>query len=187
MPTTQERTTDASEACRLERRERLLLTLFIVGLVLSGLTAVPIQTGMPWLQEIAGEGSWMGARWPILGTWISHVHRGVAEVGREQPFLFYGTDWLAFGHIAIAVFFLGPLRDPVRNLWVIHAGMIACVLVVPWALVLGPIRGIPFFWQLIDCSFGVVGIVPLYLASRYARRIVELDAHHAQRPHTHPQ
>jgi len=65
--------------------------------------------------------------------------------------------------------------------------MIACMLVVPWALVLGPIRGIPFFWQLIDCSFGVVGIVPLYLASRYARRIVELDAHHAQRPHTHPQ
>ncbi len=38
-----------------------------------------------------------------------------------------------------------------------------------------PIRGIPFFWRLIDCSFGVIGIVPLYMASRYIRRIAELD------------
>lgn len=119
---------------------------------------------------------WNGDRWPALGAWVSHIHRGVAEVGREQPFLFYGTDWLAFGHIAIAMFFLGPLRDPLRNLWVIHAGMIACALVIPWALVFGPIRGIPFFWRLIDCSFGVVGIVPPYLASRYTRRLAELDS-----------
>lgn len=160
-----------SENKRLLWWVRVLLAAFMVGLVLSGLTAVPIQTGVPFLQKIAGEGSWMGDRWPVLGTWISHVHRGVAEIGREQPFLFYGTDWLAFGHIAIAVFFFGPLRDPVRNLWVIHAGMIACVLVIPWALIFGPIRGIPFFWQLIDCSFGVAGIVPLYLASRCTRRI----------------
>ncbi len=26
--------------------------------------------------------------------------------------------------------------------------------------------GIPLFWQLIDCSFGIIGIVPLYLAHR---------------------
>jgi len=37
---------------------------------------------------------------------------------------------------------------------------------VPWALVFGPLRGIPFFWRLIDCSFGVVGIVPLWLCRR---------------------
>lgn len=167
--------TESPNTSFLRRRVRAFLALFIVGLVLSGLTAIPIQTGVPLLQKVAGEGSWVESWWPAFAAWISHVDRGVAEVGREQPFLFYGTDWLAFGHIAIAVFFLGPLRDPVRNLWVIHAGMIACVLVTPWALVFGPIRGIPFFWQLIDCSFGVVGLVPLYLASRYTRRIVESD------------
>lgn len=170
-----EKTNDTSETRSLRRRVRLLLSLFVVGLVLSGLTAVPIQTGAPLLQKLAGEGSWVESWWPAFVAWISHVDRGVTEVGREQPFLFYGTDWLAFGHIAIAVFFLGPLRDPVRNLWVIHAGMIACILVIPWALVFGPIRGIPFFWRLIDCSFGVIGIVPLYMASRYIRRIAELD------------
>ena len=50
--------------------------------------------------------------------------------------------------------------------------MIACILVIPWALIFGPVRGIPFFWRLIDCSFGVVGIIPLFLAWRYTRRII---------------
>jgi hypothetical protein len=93
-------------------------------------------------------------------------------MSEDRRLLLWARTWLAFGHIAIAVFFLGPLRDPVRNLWVIWAGMIACVLVIPWAMVFGPIRGIPFFWRLIDCSFGVVGIVPLYLAYRCIRRTV---------------
>ncbi len=68
--------------------------------------------------------------------------------------------------IVIAVAFVGPLRDPVRNLWVVEFGMIACVLVVPLALICGPLRGIPFFWRLIDCSFGVLGIIPLWLCRR---------------------
>ena len=63
--------------------------------------------------------------------------------------------------MVIAVAFIGPLRDPVKNVWVIDFGMIACAAVIPLALICGPIRGIPFWWQLIDCSFGVVGIVPL--------------------------
>ena len=176
MAANPERKSEGPNIGSLRREARVFLALFIAGLVLSGLTAVPIRTEVPLLQKVAGEGSWVKDRWPAVAAWVSHVDRGVAEVGREQPFLFYGTDWLAFGHIAIAVFFLGPLRDPVRNLWGIHAGMIACVLVIPWALVFGPIRGIPLFWRLIDCSFGAVGIVPLYLASRCARRIVELGA-----------
>lgn len=116
----------------------------------------------------------MGTWWPALAAWISRVHRGVTGTSQDYPFILYGTDWLAFGHLAIAIAFLGPLRDPVRNLWVVEFGMIVCVLVIPWALFFGPIRGIPFFWQLIDCSFGVVGIVPLYLARRYTRRMIKL-------------
>ncbi|MEN6577115.1 MAG: hypothetical protein ABFD90_12285 [Phycisphaerales bacterium] len=46
---------------------------------------------------------------------------------------------------------------------------------IPWALVFGPIRGIPLFWRMIDCSFGVVGIVPPYLARRCIRRTVPFD------------
>jgi hypothetical protein len=59
----------------------------------------------------------------------------------------YGTDWLAFAHLVIAVAFWGPLRDPVRNIWVIEWGMIACVGIVPLALFAGPVRDIPLWWS----------------------------------------
>jgi hypothetical protein len=162
-----------SDKRRLLRRARIWLMLFLIGLVVSGLSAIPLKAEVGFLQRVLGEGSRMGTWWPALAAWISRVHRGVTETSRDYPFILYGTDWLAFGHIVIAIAFLGPLRDPVRNLWVINFGMIACVLVIPWALFFGPIRGIPFFWQLIDCSFGV-GIVPLYLTRRYTRRIIRL-------------
>lgn len=111
----------------------------------------------------------------VLAQWISFVHRGVTEASRQYPFLFYGTDWLAFAHIVIAIAFVGPLRDPVRNIWVVEFGMIACILVIPLALICGPIRGIPFFWRLIDCSFGVIGIIPLYFAKKSILRVTILE------------
>jgi hypothetical protein len=46
--------------------------------------------------------------------------------------------------------------------------MIACVLILPFAFVMGHQRGIPLWWQLIDCSFGVFGIIPLW----YVRNLI---------------
>ena len=93
---------------------------------------------------------------------------------QKYPFMFYGTDWLAFGHIVIAIAFLGALKDPVKNIWIIEFGMLACLLVIPYALIFGAIRGIPFFWRLIDCSFGIIGILPLWLTRKYVHRIKSL-------------
>ena len=39
----------------------------------------------------------------------------------------------------------------------LYTGIAACLAVIPLALICGPIRGIPFYWRLIDCSFGVIG------------------------------
>jgi hypothetical protein len=86
----------------------------------------------------------------------------------------YGTDWLAFGHFMIALAFVGPLRHPVRNIWVIEFGMIACVLVVPYAMTMGGFRGIPIGWRLIDCSFGVFGIIPLWFCRQQIKRLAAL-------------
>ncbi|HVR37323.1 MAG TPA: hypothetical protein VMS21_15920, partial [Methylomirabilota bacterium] len=69
-----------------------------------------------------------------------------------------------------------PWRDPVRNVWVIEFGMIACVLVVPFALIMGGVRDIPFGWRLIDCCFGVFGIIPLWFCRRLIVRLAELEA-----------
>ena len=164
-----------ADANMLRRRTRCLLILFLIGLVLSGLTAFPIPGEVAILQKVFGEGSAMQPAWPRVASWISVVHRGVEETSRKHPFMFYGTDWLAFAHLVIAVAFIGPLRDPVKNIWVVEFGMIACVLVIPLALICGPIRGIPFFWQLFDCSFGMIGFIPLWLARRYIRRMAELQ------------
>ena len=165
-----------SNAHMLMRRVRGLLVLFVVGLVLSGLTAFPLKIEVDVLNGLVGQGSSFEDFWPEMAKWISRVHTGISEVNQKYPFISYGTDWLAFAHIVIAIAFLGAIRDPVRNIWVVEFAMIACVLVVPFSLIGGGFRGIPMFWRLIDCSFGVVGIAPLWLARRYARRLVLDDA-----------
>jgi hypothetical protein len=140
---------------------RLILILFIIGLVLSGITAFPLEWELRMLTSWFGHGTAIGSYFPGIAHWLSYVQEGLEFAGNKYPFLAYGTDWLAFAHLVIAVAFLGPLKDPVKNIWVIEFGMIACILIIPLALICGPIRGIPFFWQLIDCSFGIFGLIPL--------------------------
>lgn len=149
------------------RRIRFLIVIFIVGLVLSGITAFPLQTELGWLVSLLHT-SWLQ---PIadsshLLSWVERVNEGLAATNAHYPFLAYGTDWLAFAHLVIAIAFIGPYLDPVRNKWVITFGLIACGGIIPLALIAGPIRGIPFVWRLIDCSFGVCGAVPLFLCDR---------------------
>ena len=142
---------------------------------MSGLTAFPIEAEAEMLQRLIGVGSPFESLWPQMSKWISFVHAGIMETSHRYPFMFYGTDWLAFAHIVIAIAFIGPLRDPVKNVWVVQFGMIACVLVIPTALICGQIRGVPFYWRLIDCSFGVIGIIPLWLSRCCIQRLIQLQ------------
>lgn len=154
------------------RRIRILLAFFIAGLVLSGLTAFPLEHETATLNRIFGvPPTPPPGTEPALNSWLRRVHQGVANTNRDYPFIAYGTDWLAFGHLVIAVAFLGPFVDPVRNKWVLVFGIIACVGVLPLALIAGPIRSIPLYWRLIDCSFGIVGVVPLLICFRCVRQL----------------
>jgi hypothetical protein len=159
----------------LERRIRLWLVFFVIALALSGLTAFPIETETRWLYEVVASPSLPFAEnWPALVGWVHLVHRAVAETYARYPFVAYGTDWLAFAHLVIAVAFWGPIKDPVRNAWVIDWAMIACAGVLPLALICGEVRGIPLFWRAIDMSFGVCGIVPLLIVRRDIRALERL-------------
>ena len=149
------------------RRIRFWLALFIAGLILSGITAFPLQTELGWLVCLVHSDSIR----PIadvthLGLWFERVSEALRATNGRYPFLAYGTDWLAFAHLVIAVAFVGPFIDPVRNKWVITFGLIACAGVPPLALIAGPIRGIPLGWSLIDCSFGIIGCIPLLICRR---------------------
>lgn len=151
-----------------ERAIRIWLIIFIVCLVLSGITAFPLETELRIGSDILDSTVLAGTE---LATWVHTVRDGLIATNDSYPFLAYGTDWLAFAHLVIAVAFIGPLRDPVRNIWVIQFGMVACAGVIPLALIAGSIRGIPLGWQLIDMSFGVVGIIPLLIVYRLIRRL----------------
>jgi hypothetical protein len=132
------------------------LILFMLVLLLSGLTAIPVKSEINLLYRMTGN---IG----FVQSWVEKLQDGIHETSEKYPFLFYGYDWLAFAHFVLAILFIGPLRDPVRNKWVIEFGMIACLLIIPFALVAGYFRGIPFWWRLVDCSFGVIGLIPLSL------------------------
>jgi len=152
----------------------------MAGLVLSGVTAFPLQTELTWLLTfLQTRAALPVAEATGLLAWIKRVHEALSSTNANYPFLAYGTDWLAFAHVVIAVAFVGPFLDPVRNKWVVTFGLVACGGVIPLALIAGHIRGIPIAWQLIDCSFGVLGAIPLLLCRRM---IVELELEKKESP-----
>ena len=155
------------------RRARVALALFIAGLVVSGVTAFPLagelDLAAKWfgLERVAASGGFLAD----VAGWVLRVREALHVTYARYPFIAYGTDWLAFGHLIIALFFVPPWIDPVRNVAAIRVGLWACVFVLPLALICGPLRGVPFFWRLVDCSFGVLGFPLLWYALRQARAL----------------
>ncbi len=160
----------------LLRRIKQLTWFFIVGLVISGATAIPLEWEVNLLVNWFGlVGQTSATATTELGRWLLKAREALQAVSAQHPLLFYGTDWLAFGHFVIAIAFIGALRDPVRNRWLFDFGLIACVLVIPFALLFGAVRGVPFWWRLIDCSFGVFGFIPLWFCRKWAMELERSD------------
>ncbi|MGW1257393.1 hypothetical protein ACWD5Q_19975 [Streptomyces sp. NPDC002513] len=164
-----------SDRAALLKGIRAWLVLFVVCLVLSGATAFPLVHELRWAEDLLTSLS-VPRHLPALMDWIERVRQGIDATDARYPFVLYGTDWLAFAHLVIAVAFYGPYRDPVRNIWVVEFGMIACAGIVPLALICGPIRGIPVWWSLIDMSFGVFGVIPLAVVRKKIKRLEGLTA-----------
>jgi hypothetical protein len=144
---------------------RRWIIFYMIMLFVSGLTAMPAEAELSFLSRCFPPDT-------MTGAWIEKIYAGVSNTNRDYPFIGYGYDWLAFAHFTLAILFIGPLRDPVRNKWVIEFGIIACLLIIPFALIAGHFRGIPFWWRLIDCSFGVIGIIPLRIC---LKKITQLE------------
>ncbi|MBL7933875.1 MAG: hypothetical protein JNL60_18370 [Bacteroidia bacterium] len=139
-----------------------ILMAFIVCLLLSGITAFPLRTEMDFLVRYHNS-------FPnFISIWIKQVH---AAISATPDLVLYGTDWLAFAHIIIALFFIPVYLDPIKYRINIIIGVLACILVFPLAFICGPIRGIPFFHQLIDCSFGLFGGILLYIINNKIKKL----------------
>jgi hypothetical protein len=158
---------------KLLLRYRLSLALFIFGLIVSGLTAFALEIETAILKRL------LPLNPPIdptsilfpLRAFIYNVHYAIHDTYARFPILGYGTDWLGFAHFVIVAFFILPFVDPVRYRAILYVGLTACAGVIVVALICGPIRGIPFFWTLIDCSFGIIGAIPLLYCLRLTKKI----------------
>ena len=147
---------------------RVLLAGFIVGVALAGATAFPLT----W--EIALLAKWLQSaplQIPGLTAWVVRVSAGLTETDAKFPFLAYGTDWLAFAHLMIAIAYIGPYREPARNRWILEWGLICCAGVIPLAVICGPIRSIPWGWTLVDCAFSIVGAPVLWILWRWSKEL----------------
>ena len=103
---------------RILRRCRWVIGLFMLGLVLSGVTAFPLERELALLAKARGIEAGVTTQ-NGLDHWIGAVRDGLQDTYARYPWIAYGTDWLAFAHIVIAVFFIGSMLDPVRNVWVL--------------------------------------------------------------------
>jgi hypothetical protein len=146
----------------LLRSTRRWLLFFMLALFFSGVTAIPVGAELKWLLSILPGNN-------VFSGWLQRVLSAWTAVATDYPFLLYGYDWLAFAHFLLALLFIGPWKDPVKNIWVIEFGMLASILVLPLAWIAGPLRGIPVGWRLIDCSFGVLAFPLLWKCRRNAR------------------
>lgn len=142
-----------------------MIVFFMLALILSGITAFPAETELHWLLQHAG---WM----PLsLQQWLHDCYNALHDTNSRYPMLTYGYDWLAFAHIVIALAFIGPLKDPVKNKWIIDWAILACFAVFPLAFIAGSVRNIPLFHILIDCAFGLIGLFPLFICRKWIRQL----------------
>lgn len=159
------------QSTKLLAQIRKWILLFVILLILSGITAFPIETEIKFIYQRL---HFFPA---FMQPWLTQIYTDIVETNKNYPFISYGTDWLAFAHIVIGLAFIGPYKDPVKNIWIIEWAMLCCIAVLPLAFIAGPIRGIPFYHQLIDCSFGVLGIIPLYMVWKKVKSLEMLLTH----------
>lgn len=157
-------------------RIRLLALFFIVALIISGATAFPLEQELSLITKLIKPLVESSRIINGLYLWIAHVHEAIVNTNASYPFLAYGTDWLAFAHIIIAIAFVGVLIKPVRNIWIVYWAILACAAVFPLAFICGSIREIPTFWILIDCSFGALGLIPLFFLIKYINELARISS-----------
>ena len=86
---------------------RLAIGIVIAGLVFSGVTAFPLLQELRLLSSVmTGESQANPGLHGGFEHWILRVREGLEATHARYPFLAYGTDWLGFGHLVIALLFI---------------------------------------------------------------------------------
>jgi hypothetical protein len=150
---------------RLRKKIKAAIIITMIGLLLNGISAIPLRFELNILLSNPD------ALPTFLHDWWTYVNKGVNETSNKYDFMRYGFDWLGFAHLLIAIAFIGPLKDPVKNEWVVRWGMIASVLSVLMAIGWEWRRGIPLWWSCIDAFIAIVAFIILLLCNRWIKEL----------------
>ena len=160
------------------RKIRIYLILFLLAFVFSLHMVVFIETDAELLAKYVGHDTFMEELSPSISAWMEHLNLAVSETYSSYPFIAYCMDWLCYAFVVIAIFLLGAIKDPVKNVWVVQVFLVACCLGLILPFIVGPIRDIPIFWRFFDSSFGLIGLLFLLLPYRLIRKLEAL--HHKE-------
>ena len=148
-----------------------MLIIVALGLFLSGVTIWPwdieLRFGISTLQTINGPE-------PLIQL-LEEIQHDMRMLEESNSFVLYVADWLAFAHLVLAALFLMALKDPIRNVLVVHFGILCSLSVPVLTFSCIPMRGIPFFWVWIDSSFALCAI-PLWIALKDIRKLEQQRA-----------
>jgi hypothetical protein len=149
----------------LRRKIKIAIIITIIGLLLNGFSAIPLRTEVNILLSNPD------ALPQFLRDWLTYVNKGVNETSNNYSFMRYGFDWLGFAHLLIAIAFIGPLKDPIKNEWIVRWGMIASILSVLMAFGWERMRAIPLWWSFVDASIAIVAFFILWLCNRWIKEL----------------
>ena len=156
------------------RRIRIVVALFVVGLIASGVTAIPLKWEIDTLASMMGIAPGAAPQSLAgLDRWIALVRQGLHETDAEVPVhrVRYGLAGVRAHHDRRGVRRApaGPGPQRVGH----HVRTDRLRVRDPDGDDLRWPAGIPFNWRLIDCAFGIAGALPLGLARLWTARLAK--------------
>jgi len=146
----------------LRARIKVLTWVFILGLIFSGATAIPLEPELNLLAKFFGVADKSSIE---VASGMAHWILRSRSPARHQCEISVSGVWNRLAGVRTFCNRSGVHRGiarPGSQRVAFYLCMIACVMIVPYAFIFGGVRGIPVYWRLIDCSFGVFGILPIW-------------------------
>ena len=164
-------TDNTTKEKQLRGRIKAAIIITMLGLLLNGISSLPLRTELNILLSYSGQLP------QFLVDWWTYVNQGVLETSEKYNFMRYGFDWLAFAHLTIAIAFIGPLRDPIKNQWVVKWGMIVAALGIVMAFGWERMRDIPIWWSFVDAGISYVAFLVLWFCNRWIEKLKVISFH----------
>lgn len=154
---------------------RTYLVIFLLGILFSLHTVLFVEVETAFFNKHFGPGTAMEQKLPAVSSWIETLYTNVHQTYKNYPVMAYCMDSLSYACVIFAIFMIGAIKDPVKNLWIIQTFLIACVLVTALPFIAGPFRGVPIFWRCLDSSFAVIGFFVLLIPYKLTKKLIRVN------------